>query len=202
MLNYNKLATYLIKSKLIRRLLLSGVQECSKCGKIPLLKNDKSNKYNQFCEKCLFYILFWFLPKSLMCIFLRCINNYKSKGDIINDYRTAILTIRAILLGIDKIGYLNPIIPAIPIVVFISPTFKCNQKCKHCWLTRELANTLELSKDSWYSIIDSFSELKIPAVYFTGGEPLIRNDILELITHCTSKGISTFLSTNGTLLDT
>ncbi|PIY82331.1 MAG: heme biosynthesis protein, partial [Candidatus Omnitrophica bacterium CG_4_10_14_0_8_um_filter_44_12] len=48
-------------------------------------------------------------------------------------------------------------------------------------------------------MIDSIKKAKISIVRFTGGEPLLRNDIFELIKYAKSKGLKIRLNTNGSL---
>ncbi|MBR4237172.1 radical SAM protein [bacterium] len=77
--------------------------------------------------------------------------------------------------------------------------WNCNQKCIHCYAGEELmANTEELSTADWFKIIDELRQARVPAVTFTGGEPTIRKDLVELIDH--AKWFVTRLNTNGILL--
>ena len=50
-------------------------------------------------------------------------------------------------------------------------------------------------------MIDDVATFKVPALLFSGGEPLIRPDLLELIDYATRNGLRITLSTNGTLID-
>ena len=77
--------------------------------------------------------------------------------------------------------------------------WNCNQKCLHCYAGDEkMANTKELSKEDWFKIIDALKEARVPSVTFTGGEPTIRKDLVELINH--AEWFVTRLNTNGILL--
>ena len=49
-------------------------------------------------------------------------------------------------------------------------------------------------------LIDDLAEMGVPLILFTGGEPLMREDIWELAQHAGKKGIKMALSTNGTLI--
>lgn len=72
----------------------------------------------------------------------------------------------------------------------------CNQKCVHCYAAGQtLAEENELTTDEWKKIIDKCRESKIPQITFTGGEPTMRDDLLELIEY--SKWFLTRLNTNG-----
>ncbi len=77
--------------------------------------------------------------------------------------------------------------------------YNCNQKCVHCYAFNEkLSNEEELDTSSWFNIIDKLKEERIPQITFTGGEPTIRSDLVELVDH--SKWFITRLNTNGILL--
>lgn len=74
----------------------------------------------------------------------------------------------------------------------------CNQKCLHCYANEPLAMQEELSTAQWLEILDKCREARIPAVTFTGGEPTMRDDLVELVEH--AKWFVTRLNTNGILL--
>jgi Fe-coproporphyrin III synthase len=87
-----------------------------------------------------------------------------------------------------------------PVVVW-NVTRRCNLKCVHCYSQsedRDYKN--ELTLDQGKALIDDLAGFGSPVVLFSGGEPLIRKDILELITYAAQKGRRAVLSTNGTLI--
>lgn len=87
-----------------------------------------------------------------------------------------------------------------PIVVW-NVTKRCNLKCIHCY-TNSDSNVApdELSFEEGLRLIDDLAEFKVPALLFSGGEPLIRPDLFELASYAVSKGLRPVLSTNGTLI--
>lgn len=77
--------------------------------------------------------------------------------------------------------------------------WNCNQKCLHCYAnTQEKAIVEELSTEQWKEIIDKLKEACIPQITFTGGEPTLRDDLVELVEY--SKYFVTRLNTNGVKL--
>ena len=77
--------------------------------------------------------------------------------------------------------------------------WNCNQKCLHCYASGEkLSNVEELSTNDWKKIIDIMKESMVPQLTFTGGEPTIRKDLVELIDY--AQWFVTRLNTNGILL--
>jgi Fe-coproporphyrin III synthase len=87
-----------------------------------------------------------------------------------------------------------------PVVVW-NVTRRCNLRCVHCYSHSEDKNYQgELSFDEGKTLIEDLSEFGSPVILFSGGEPLIRPDILELIQYAVKLGRRAVVSTNGTLI--
>ena len=72
----------------------------------------------------------------------------------------------------------------------------CNQKCVHCYAAGQaLSDEEELTTDEWKKILDICRSVGIPQVTFTGGEPTMREDLFELISH--ARWFISRLNTNG-----
>ena len=72
----------------------------------------------------------------------------------------------------------------------------CNQKCVHCYAAGQtLSDEEELSTEEWKKILDKCREAGIPQVTFTGGEPTMREDLMELIKY--ARWFISRLNTNG-----
>lgn len=81
-------------------------------------------------------------------------------------------------------------------------TRTCNLKCAHCYASSEAKKYQgELTTEEARAFIDDLSDFRVPALLLSGGEPLAREDILDLATYANSKGVRTTFSTNGTLID-
>jgi len=80
-------------------------------------------------------------------------------------------------------------------------TNACNLQCPHCYTNGGKALPNELILSEIKSVIDQFSELKTLYTFFTGGEPFIRKDIVEILQYTFKKKIGISLSTNGQLLN-
>ena len=75
----------------------------------------------------------------------------------------------------------------------------CNQKCLHCYAAGQLmGETPELSTEAWKTVLDTLRKAHIPQVTFTGGEPTLRRDLVELVG--AAEWFVTRLNTNGRLL--
>jgi 12,18-didecarboxysiroheme deacetylase len=88
-----------------------------------------------------------------------------------------------------------------PVVVW-NMTKRCNLKCVHCYAQAkgETYEGNELSTDEGKKLIDDLSRFGVPVILFSGGEPLLRQDLPELIGYATQKGMRAVISTNGTLI--
>jgi radical SAM protein with 4Fe4S-binding SPASM domain len=87
-----------------------------------------------------------------------------------------------------------------PIIVW-NCTRKCNLNCVHCYSSagnKDPSGVLDTEQAK--SFISDLADFGVPAILFSGGEPLLRKDIFELANFAREQGIRTALSTNGTLI--
>jgi Fe-coproporphyrin III synthase len=88
-----------------------------------------------------------------------------------------------------------------PIVVW-NITSKCNLKCVHCYNDSGVnTNSNEPTTAEAKSVLDDLAAFGVPSVLFSGGEPLTRKDLFELLPYAVDQGLRTVISTNGTLID-
>src|SRR3989338_4545934 len=81
-------------------------------------------------------------------------------------------------------------------------TRTCNLRCIHCYTDSEARKySGELTTEEGKALIRDLARFEIPALLFSGGEPLSRPDLLELVATARSLGIRPTLSTNGTLIN-
>lgn len=87
-----------------------------------------------------------------------------------------------------------------PIVVW-NITRACNLKCVHCYNDSGIKKADdELTTKEAKAVLDDLSRFGVPSVLFSGGEPLMRQDLFELIQYAAGLGLRTVISTNGTLI--
>ena len=87
-----------------------------------------------------------------------------------------------------------------PVVVW-NGTRRCNLRCVHCYSRSEnKAYPGELTTAEAAAMLDDLARFGVPVVLFSGGEPLIRPDLLALMERTVSLGMRAVLSTNGTLI--
>ena len=78
---------------------------------------------------------------------------------------------------------------------------RCNLHCRHCYSgSLDRAYEGELDTAEGLALIDDLAGFGVPVILFSGGEPLLRPDLLELIAHAGQRGVRSVLSTNGTLI--
>ncbi|MHC4114156.1 MAG: radical SAM protein [Planctomycetota bacterium] len=92
-------------------------------------------------------------------------------------------------------------------LLFWEATIKCNLACAHCRrLESDEAIVTDLSTSQGKDLIKQLAQLGrtqpvMPVLVFSGGEPLCRDDIFELVDYAKSLGISPALATNGTMIN-
>lgn len=78
---------------------------------------------------------------------------------------------------------------------------RCNLHCVHCYSDSEnRAYAGELDTGEGKALLDDLAQFGIPSLLLSGGEPLMRPDLFELIAHARANGLRVTLSTNGTLI--
>jgi Fe-coproporphyrin III synthase len=90
--------------------------------------------------------------------------------------------------------------PQPPIVVW-NCTQRCNLKCLHCYArAQDKVYQGELTTGESKAFLRDLADFKVPVILFSGGEPTLRKDIIELAGRAKELGIRVVLSTNGTLI--
>lgn len=88
-----------------------------------------------------------------------------------------------------------------PVVVW-NCTRRCNLNCCHCYSqSQNIHYDGELDTNEAIRFIDDLADFGIPVLLFSGGEPLMRQDLFELVTYARNKGIRAVISTNGTMIN-
>lgn len=79
-------------------------------------------------------------------------------------------------------------------------TNKCNLHCKHCYRDAGKESENELTTQEGISLIDEIAKAGFQMLVFSGGEPLMRDDILTLTEHAITVGLRPVFGTNGYFL--
>ena len=81
----------------------------------------------------------------------------------------------------------------------IELTYRCNLNCIHCYCKGSENKEKELTTKEWEKILDEIHKEGCIWLCFTGGEPLIRDDFLEIYSYAKAKGFLITIFTNGQL---
>jgi len=90
----------------------------------------------------------------------------------------------------------------IPLAAMGEMTHRCPLQCPYCSNPVALAGVSEeLATFEWKRVLDELAGLGVLQFHFSGGEPLARRDIVELVAHAAKAGLYTNLITSAVLLD-
>ena len=95
-------------------------------------------------------------------------------------------------------------IAPLPRVAALELTYSCNHKCIFCscpWESKESYKKNELTLEEWYEAIDTLMKNGVDSFTLTGGEPLMRKDLIQIIDYILQQGASLNLISNGRKID-
>jgi len=90
--------------------------------------------------------------------------------------------------------------PSLPLTAVLEMTYRCNHACLFCscpWFADRFAVEEEMGVDEWQAVIDALAARNICDMAFTGGEPLLKDGLFDIIRHAAGLGVSTHLLSNG-----
>lgn len=82
--------------------------------------------------------------------------------------------------------------------VHLGLSYKCNCKCPHCYVSKK---TDSLNKEIYKEIIAMLAKQGLMVIFYTYGEPLLSDDLYEVVKYANSLGLSQTLLTNGWFLN-
>ncbi len=88
---------------------------------------------------------------------------------------------------------------SVPVAITMALTYRCNLRCRYCQIWK--AAREEMTTRQVKAAIDELTAAGMCRLGFTGGEPLLREDIGELARHARDRGLFTTIFTNGALVD-
>ena len=89
-----------------------------------------------------------------------------------------------------------------PLSVCWQITTKCNLNCKYCISNSNMSGDYGLSTEKAKEIINQLGRIGVNRLDFTGGEPLVRKDLCEVMEYATNElGFHWGMTTNGILLN-
>jgi radical SAM protein len=101
--------------------------------------------------------------------------------------------------NIPALGGLN--FDEAPFLAIWEVTQSCDLACKHCRAAAQpIAHPDELTNAEGKALIDQIAEMHVPIFVFTGGDPMKRKDVFELIRYAADKGVHVALTPSATPL--
>jgi radical SAM protein with 4Fe4S-binding SPASM domain len=108
---------------------------------------------------------------------------------------------RALFLGKTiKYSFQPEDFPTAPLRIHLAITYHCPLDCDHCFVKNYKSGREEMNNKKLKSLIDRLVEIGTYEILVSGGEPLIRKDLVEILDYALSKGMIVKLFTNGLLL--
>jgi len=86
------------------------------------------------------------------------------------------------------------------LIISWNTTNACNMFCKHCYRDAGVKAEEELNTGEGLALIDQIAEAGFKIMIFSGGEPLMREDIFTLVARARERGLRPVLGTNGALI--
>lgn len=88
-----------------------------------------------------------------------------------------------------------------PLRAMFELTYRCNFYCKHCYVPFGYRRYKELKTKEAFSILDQLADMGCFYLGFTGGEPFMRKDIMDILWYAKKKGFEVIIYTNGSLIN-
>ncbi|MBO7595669.1 MAG: radical SAM protein [Bacteroidales bacterium] len=150
----------------------------------------RSRKDNFFVNKDLIHSFFDFLKSKNIIEPIICNKNYKPTHKEANTQTTELW----------KFVYEHTK-EFFPVTIVWEITYKCNQKCIHCYENCSLNKTInDLDTETIKRILNDLHDSGCFMLYITGGEPFVRKDIFEILSYAKQLNFSIVLLTNASLL--
>src|SRR3990167_9580137 len=89
----------------------------------------------------------------------------------------------------------------VPRLVVLELTRRCNLRCVHCRASADRTTFYdELDTEEWFRLLRDITSFSKPIIILSGGEPLLREDVFDIITYGRGIGLTMTLSTCGVTL--
>lgn len=112
-------------------------------------------------------------------------------------HRTKRRVAETVLETVDTRGATPPVVMVRPLIVYWFITSFCPNECEHCVAAEIRDRSDEVGRDGLFRLADRLIEAGIPWIALTGGEPLARPELPELVAHLRDADVACFLTTSG-----
>lgn len=106
----------------------------------------------------------------------------------------------------NRVGFMSKVLMdhvtggSTPLQVSLNVNFRCNFKCGYCYGQYPFRTEKDFTKEDLFGLIDDLGKMGTRSITLGGGEPMIRNDIGEIIRRVKKNGIECGMNTNGSLI--
>jgi len=173
---------------------------CEKCGQAQLFSvfDIYSGTQGSLCQSC-FLVSTALMPMIRLLFFHLGVNESTTKR-LLKDQliRKCMLSV---VEGIAHFGIRYPQPAGVPVAIVWNITNRCNLKCLHCH--QDSSSTFsdsELTTSQAFKVIDNMSKAGVAVLTFSGGEPLLRRDLCDIIERANNNGMLCTVASNGTLI--
>lgn len=175
-------------------------RRCEKCGQERLLSvfDDYSSNRHAHCRNCLSTSRM--LRPLIRLLFSQMGLNKDTIKGLLKDQLLRKCMLSAVK-GIAEFGIMYPQPTGAPVTIVWNFTNKCNLSCLHCHQDSSPASCdSELTTAQAFRVVDNMSSAGVAILAFSGGEPLLRRDVYDVIERASSNGILCTIASNGTLM--
>jgi len=116
------------------------------------------------------------------------------------DIEIVLANLKTLKMNIDEIPTTVPKVLYAPRTIHFDINSRCNSKCIYCLASERMKNIEEMSTNQIINIIDQLPDLGTWILLISGGEPLLRKDLFEILDHIEKIHLLTQVFTNGTLI--
>jgi len=174
--------------------------KCEKCGQEQLLSvfDAYSSSRRFICESCLLTST-TLMPLIRLLFFRLGVDDSPVKG-LLEDslIRKCMLSV---VKGIANFGIRYPQPTGAPVTIVWNFTNRCNLNCLHCHQDSSPTSSYsELTTSQAFKVIDNMSDAGVAVLTFSGGEPLLRRDLYDVIERANDNGMLCTIASNGTLI--
>ena len=190
---------FILENRVSKKLIKSLLEDREGVATIDRLLDDYINGTVSKRDRIVYYAFFKILDMVRM--------SFNRTEDVFKEELKNI-TIRKVFLNglksIKNFGFTVPQSFDSPVMVVWNYTNNCNLRCKHCYQDAGVMGSRmgkrELTTEERKRVVDELSRYDIPSIFFSGGEPLIEKDFLEVARYAKSKGFYLTIASNGTLI--
>ncbi len=174
-------------------------KKCDQCRKERFL--SAVDYYAGKKQKCIRCQATSYIMWPMIHLFFRRLSFSQKMARKILDDTLLRKTMLNLIKGLALFGIKTPQPTRVPVVIVWNVTNKCNLNCLHCHQSSTLSpDEKELTTSEAFKIVDKLADAGLSILTFSGGEPLTRNDVFDVIKRASDNGLYCTIASNGILM--